>query len=134
MDAQRRQDLWAIVVENYQAAKLTAQRGWHNVSVACCYYGVFTAMWVALGDPPRRQWSHGGILQHFSPGQWRQSQTPLDRTITNTIRSLYNARLKAQYKAVRLTATDSAESLTTARQILQLVATALGLPQGGITP
>jgi uncharacterized protein (UPF0332 family) len=134
MDAQRQQDLWTIAIENFQAARQTAQQGLHNVSVACSYYAVFTAMWVALGDPPRRQWSHGGILQHFSPGRWRQPRTPLDRTITNAIRSLYNARLKAHYKAVRLTATDSVESLTTARQILQLVASALGLPQGGIAP
>lgn len=134
MDAQRHQDLWAIAIENFQAAEQTAQQGRHNVSVACSYYAVFTAMWVALDDPPRGQWSHGGILQHFAPGRWRQPQTPLDRTVTNAIRTLYNARLKAHYKAVRLTATDSAESLTMARQILQLVASVLGLPQGGITP
>ena len=53
MDTQRQQDLWAIAGENYQAAVLTAQQGWHNVSVACSYYAVFTAIWVALGDPPR---------------------------------------------------------------------------------
>ena len=134
MDAQRQQDLWANEIENFQAARQTARQGRHNVSVACSYYAVFTAMWVALGDPSRGQWSHGGILQHFAPGRWRQPQTPLDSTLTNAIRSLYNARLKAHYKAVRLTATDSAESLTMARQILQLVATVLGLPQGGITP
>jgi len=134
MDAQHQQDLWAITVENYQAAKLTAQQGHHNVSVACSYYAVFTAMWVALGDPPRGQWLHGGILQHFAPGRWRLPPAPVDRTLTNAIRSLYNARLKAHYKAVRLTTADSTESLTTARHILQLVAGALGLPQGGIVP
>jgi hypothetical protein len=91
-------------------------------------------MWVALGDPPRGQGSHGGFVQHFAPGRWRQPQTPLDRTVIKAIRSLYNARLKTHYKAVRLTATESAESLTMARQILQLVASVLGLPQGGITP
>jgi uncharacterized protein (UPF0332 family) len=134
MDTQQQQALWTIAIEHYEAAELCAQRGWYNVSVACSYYAVFTAMWVALGDPPRGQWSHGGILQHFAPGRWRQPQTPVERTLTNAIRSLYNARLKAHYKAVRLTATDSAESLMTAHQILQLVATALGLPQGGIAP
>ena len=53
MGTQRQQDLWAIALEHYQAAVLTAQQGWHNVSVACSYYAVFLAMWVALGDPPR---------------------------------------------------------------------------------
>src|SRR5262245_51662802 len=52
MDPQHQQDLWAIALENYQAAVLMAQHGWHNVSVACSYYAVFTAMWVVLGDPP----------------------------------------------------------------------------------
>lgn len=134
MDAQRQQDLWAIAIENYDAAKLTSQQGWHNVSAACSYYAVFTAMWVALGDPPRGQWSHGGVLQHFAPGRWRQPPIPLDRSLTNAIRSVYNTRLKAHYKAVRLTTADSPDGLMTARHILQLVATALGLAQGGITP
>jgi len=44
MDPQRQQDLWAIALENYQAAVLTAQQGWHNVSVACSYYVVCAAM------------------------------------------------------------------------------------------
>jgi hypothetical protein len=134
MDAQRQRDLWAVAIENFQTARQTSQQGRHNVSVACSCYAVFPAMWVALGDPRRGQWSHGGVLQHFAPGRWRLPQTPLDRTITNAIRSLYNARLKAHYKAVRLTVTDSTESPTTARRILELVATALGLPQGGIAP
>jgi uncharacterized protein (UPF0332 family) len=134
MDAQCQQDLWAIAIENFQAARHSAQQGHPNVSVACSYDAVFTAMWVALGDPSRGQWSHGGILQHFAPGRWRQPPRPVDRTVTNAIRSLYNARLKAHYKAVRLTVTDSTDSLVTARQILQIVATALGLPQGRIIP
>ena len=53
MDPQRRQTLWAIAIENYQAAVVTAQQGWHNVSVTRSYYAVFTAMVVALGDPPK---------------------------------------------------------------------------------
>lgn len=134
MDAQRRQDLWAIAVENYQAAKLTAQQGWHNVSVGCCYYGVYTAMWVALDDPPLVQWSHTGIVQHFAPGHWRQPSVAIDRAITRATRRLYSARLRADYKGLRLTTVDSAAGLTTARQILLLVASTLGLPQGGITP
>jgi hypothetical protein len=134
MNAQRRQDLWAIGIENYRAAKLSSQQGWHNVSVVCSYYAVFTAMWVALGDPPHRQWSHGGIFQHFAPGRWRQPPKPLDRALTNTIRSLYSARVKAHYRGVSLTMADSINCLGMARQVLQLVAITFGLPQGGITP
>jgi hypothetical protein len=134
MDTQRRQDLWTIAIENYRAARLTSQHGWHNVSVVCSYYAVFTGMWVALGDPPRRQWSHGGIFQHFAPGGWRQPARPLYRGLTNTFRSLYSARVKAHYRGVLLTMDDSTDSLITAQQILQLIATDLGLPQGGMTP
>lgn len=39
MDPQRQQTLWAIALENYQAAVLTAQ----HVRVACrAYYGLST--------------------------------------------------------------------------------------------
>jgi hypothetical protein len=55
MDAQRQQDLWAITVAKYQAAQLTAQYGCHNVSMGRSYYDVYTAMWIALDDPPRGQ-------------------------------------------------------------------------------
>ena len=41
MDPQRQQTLWAIALENYQAAVSTAQQGCHNVSVACRSYAVF---------------------------------------------------------------------------------------------
>ncbi len=44
MDPQRQQALWAIAIKNSQAAVLMAQHEWHNVSVACSYYAVFTAM------------------------------------------------------------------------------------------
>lgn len=103
MDAQRRQDLWRIAVENYQAAKFTAQHGWHNVSVGRGYYAVYTAMWIAVDEPPSGQWSHGGVLQHFAPGRWRQLPAPIDRTQTRAIRRLYNARLQADYSGDRLT-------------------------------
>lgn len=64
MDTQEQQTLWAIAVEHYEAGQLTAQHGWHNVSVACSYYAVYTVMWLVLDKPPRGQWTHAGILQH----------------------------------------------------------------------
>ncbi len=95
MAPQRQQTLWAIAVENYQAAVLTAQQGWHNVSVACSYSAVFTAMWVALGDPPGRRWEHGDIVERFAPGQWRTRPAPLERELTQAIRRLYTERVRA---------------------------------------
>jgi uncharacterized protein (UPF0332 family) len=134
MDAQRRLDLWAIALEYVQEAHLAAQLGRHNVSTACSYYAVYTAMWIALGDPPAGKWSHRGILQHFAPGRWRQPPAPIDRASTRAIQRLYRARLRAHYRGARLTDVDSTDGLATARHILRLVATTLGLPQGGIPP
>ena len=134
MDAQRQQNLWAIALENYQAARLTADHGWHNVSVGRSYYAVYTAMWIAVDEPPSGQWSHPGILQLFAPGRWRQPAAPIDRAQTRAIRRLYNARLQADYSGDRLTPQHSTTGLTTAREILLLVAHTLGLPVGGIAP
>lgn len=134
MDAQRQQDIWAITIKDYQAAKLTEQHGWHNVSVGRSYYAVYPAMWVALDEPPSGQWSHTGILRHFSPGRWRQQPAPIERALTRAIRRLYNARLRADYSGDLLTPRDSATGLTTAREILLLVAHAVGLTDGVITP
>src|SRR5687768_665191 len=86
MDAHQQQALWTITQEHYEAAELCAQRGWHTVSIACSYYAVYTAMWIALGDPPLGQWSHAGIVQHFTPGQWRHG-------IVNLSPCLYNCSL-----------------------------------------
>ena len=132
MDPQRQQTLWAIALENYQAAMLMAQQSWHNVSVPCSYYAVFTAMWVALGDPPGRRWEHSGIVERFAPGQWRTPPTPIERELTRGIRRLYADRLAANYRAVQLSSLESTASLTTARQVLRLVSGAYGLSQGGI--
>jgi uncharacterized protein (UPF0332 family) len=134
MDAHQQQALWTITQEHYEAAELCAQRGWHTVSVACSYYAVYTAMWVALDDPPGGQWSHAGIIQHFTPGQWRHPPAPLERTLSRAIRRLYNARLHAQYRGEHPTSQDSAEALSTARRVLQLVAHTFGLSYGRTTP
>jgi len=134
MDTQEQQTLWAIAVEHYEAGQLTTQHGWHNVSVACSYYAVYTVMWLVLDNPPRGQWTHAGILQHFAPGRWRSPATPLERTLTRAIRRLYNTRVRAQYMGERLTRLESAEGLSTARQVLQLVAMTLGFSFAGSTP
>jgi uncharacterized protein (UPF0332 family) len=131
MDSQRQQALWAIALENAQAAALTARQGWHNVSVACSYYAVFTAMWVALGDPPRARWEHRGIIKPFAQGHWRTPPHPVERDVIRAIRRLYEDRLDADYRALRLTPVASTAGVITARRILRLVAEALGLSLGG---
>jgi hypothetical protein len=132
MEAQRQQALWAIALEHYQAAGLLAQQDWHNVSVACSYYAVFTAMWVALGDPPKGYWEHGGIVDWFARGDWRVPAVPIARELIRAIRGVYTDRMQAQYRAVRLTAGDSAAGLQTARQVLRLLADTWKFSFGGI--
>jgi hypothetical protein len=134
MDPQRQQDLWAIAVEDYRAAVLTSQQGWNNVSVACSYYAVFTAMWVALGDPPKGYWEHRGISKPFALGDWHTPPRPVARDVVKAIRRLYEDRLDADYQAVRLTVLESTAGLTTAKQVLRLVAGARSLSLGGIIP
>jgi uncharacterized protein (UPF0332 family) len=133
MDPHRQQALWAIALENYQAAVLTAQQSWHNVSVTRSYYAVFLAMWVALDDPPRGYWEHRGINKPFALGQWQTPPRPVERAMVKAIRRLYEDRLDADYQAVRLTALESAGGLTTAKQVLRVVAVARGLSLGGIS-
>lgn len=133
MDHQRQQTLWTIALENYQAAVLTAQHGWHNVSVTRSYYAVFIAMWLALDDPPKGRWEHGGIVEQFVYGQWRTPPMPVARDLTRAIRRLYADRVDADYGSVRLTSLESTTSLTTARQVVRLVADAFGFSLGGIS-
>lgn len=134
MDVEQQQALWSIAREHYVAAELCAQRGWHTVSVACSYYAVYTAMWVALDNPPHGQWSHRGIIQNFAPGQWCHPPARLERTLTRAIRRLYNARVHAQYRGESRTSRDSADALNTADQVLELVARTFGLSHGGTAP
>lgn len=62
VNRQRRRELWAIAVKNLRAARLAVGRRWHNVSAGRSYYVAYTAMWLALGDPPRTRWQHEGIV------------------------------------------------------------------------
>ncbi len=131
MDPQRKQTLWMIALENYQAAILTAQQGWHNVSVNRSYYAVFQVMWVALDDPPEGYWEHRGMGKPFALGHWRMPPQPIERDTMKAIRRLYEDRLDADYQVVRLTALESTAGLTTVRQVLRLVASVHGLSPGG---
>lgn len=134
MDPQRQQTLWAIAIENYQAAVLTAQQGWHNVSVTRSYYTVFMAMWIALDDPLKGRWEHGGIVKSFAAGHWRTPLQHVAPEVIRAIRRLYEDRLDADYRAVRLTPLESTAGVMTASQLLRLVAPARHLSLGGILP
>ncbi len=132
MDSPRQQTLWALALENYQAAVFTAQQGWHNASVTRSYYAVFHAMWVALDDPPQGRWKHGGIIDRCVYGQWRTPPLPLAREQARALRQLYLDRVDADDGGIHLSADESTASLATAQQIFVLVAQTLGLPLEGM--
>ena len=132
MEPQRGQELWAIAVENIRAARLAAQRRWYNVSAGRSYYAAYTAMWLALGDPPRTRWQHEGIVRHFMLGQWQREPVPLSRDIRKALSTLYKYRLKADYHGRKVVAKEAREALATAVAVLTMVAAAFALPQRGL--
>ncbi len=129
MDAQRRQELWTIAHENLQAGRHAVQQQWYNVSASRSYYTPYTAMWIAVDDPPRARWQHAGIVKVFAQGQWQREQMPLARDLRKALETPYKHRLKADYHGRPVTVDEAHEALTTAEQVLTLVATALDLPR-----
>lgn len=133
MDAQRRRDLWAIALQHFRAARLTRERRWYNVSPGRSYYATYTAMWLAVGDPPRGRWQHEGLRQHFLLGHWQQGPAPLSRDVRKALATLYQYRLKADYHGRKVTAQEARGALATAEQVLRMVAVAFALPQRALT-
>ena len=134
MDAQRQQELWAIALENLQAARHAVQKKWYNVSASRSYYAVYTAMWLAVGDPSHPRWRHAGIAKHFTQGQWQRNQAPLPRDLRKAVETLYKHRLKADYHGRPVTQDEAQEGVATAEQVLTMVARELVLPQHGLLP
>ena len=134
MDAQRRQDLWTIARENLQAARHAVQQQWYNVSASRSYYATYTAMWMAVDDPPRTRWQHAGIVKVFAQGQWQSHKRPLPRDLRKDLETLYKHRLKADYHGRPVTLDEAQEAMTTAEQVLTLVATELNVPRNEFEP
>ena len=129
MDPQRRQELWTIARENLRAARHALQQQWYNVSASRSYYAAYTAMWMAVDDPPRTRWQHTGIAKVFAQGQWQSNQIPLPRDLRKALETLYKHRLKADYHGRPVTVDEAQEAMITAEQVLTLVATELDLPR-----
>jgi uncharacterized protein (UPF0332 family) len=118
-----------IARENLQAARHAVQQQWYNVSASRSYYAVYTAMWIAVDDPPRTHWQHVGIVKVFAQGHWQSNQMPLPRDMQKALETLYKYRLKADYHGRSVRADEAQEAMTTAERILTLVATELDLPR-----
>ncbi len=104
------------------------------VSASRSYYAAYTAMWMAVDDPPRTRWQHAGIVKVFAQGQWQRNQMPLPRDLRKALETLYKYRLKADYHGRLVTGDEAQEAMTTAEQVLTLVATELDLPRDELQP
>jgi uncharacterized protein (UPF0332 family) len=97
------------------------------VSAGRSYYAAYTAMWLALGDPPRTRWQHEGIVKHFVLGQWQSHPQPLSRDMRKALNTLYKYRLKADYHGRKVTGGEAREAFATAVMVLTMVADAFAL-------
>jgi uncharacterized protein (UPF0332 family) len=70
MDAAEQQRRWQTADDHRRAAYKLFDEGLFQASASCSYYACYQAMWVAVGDPPKGQWRHGGLMQHFCVGRW----------------------------------------------------------------
>src|SRR4051812_34738047 len=75
MDRDEELRRWRAAQESQRAAPQALLQGFLATSVSRSYYACFQAMWVALGDPPRGEWRHGGLIQHFCLGRWANPVT-----------------------------------------------------------
>lgn len=129
MDPQEMNRRWETAREHLRAASLCHDQGLYRASVTRSCYSAYQAMWVALGDPPMRQWRHKGVIDTFCYGQWA---TPVIiptslATLRQQLVKLYELRLVGDYRAVVVTAQESTNGINTAFEVLQLVAKQKGL-------
>jgi uncharacterized protein (UPF0332 family) len=136
MDQAEQSRRWETAQEHRQAAEHALAQQLYRASVSRSYYACFQAMWVALGDPPRGRWEHGGIVKSFCRGQWADpviiptSLAPLRKRLLN----LYELRLDADYRAMPVTPEEAQAGIDTTGEVFQLVEDRALLPKHGGTP
>ena len=114
---------WQMAQENQTAAKNAFTQNFFGTSVSRSYYACFQAMWVALGDPPRGVWKHGGLMQTFGRGQWADPvflPTSL-AALYKKLLALYDLRLDADYRALAIEAAKTQDGLNTVQEVFQLI-------------
>ena len=114
---------WHAAQESHRAAQHALLHGFLATSASRSYYACFQAMWVALGNPPRGEWKHGGLIQHFCLGRWTNPVT-LPSSLAGLCKKLlhlYHLRLDADYRALPIAGTKAREGLNTVAEVFQLV-------------
>jgi uncharacterized protein (UPF0332 family) len=123
MDKAEQSRRWETAQEHRQAAEQALAQQLYRASVSRSYYACYQAMWVALGDPPRSYWKHGGIAANFCRGRWADPviiPTSL-AVLYQRLLNLYELRLDADYRAVPVTSEKAQEAVETVHQVLHLV-------------
>ena len=121
---------WQTAQENQNAAQQALLQGFPGASVSRSYYACFQAMWTAVGDPPRSEWKHGGLMQTFCCGQWTDPvllPTSL-ASLYKKLLALYDLRLDADYRAMQVDPIKAQEGLNTITEVFQLIAHHKTLP------
>ncbi len=121
---------WQTAQENHNAAQQVLLQGFSSASVSRSYYACFQTMWVAVGDPPRGEWKHGGLMQTFCRGQWADPvllPTSL-ASLYKKLLALYDLRLDADYRALQVNSVKAQEGLNTITEVFQLIARHKTLP------
>jgi uncharacterized protein (UPF0332 family) len=115
---------WQAAKDNLAAARLCHDHGLYGPGITRSYYSCFQAMWVAVGDPPKGWWRHGGLINQFCHDQW--ATPPMAPSALKPIRTglvkLYDLRSSTDYQAEAITASESQSGIDLTIQILQTVA------------
>ena len=109
--------------ENQTAAQNAFDQNFFGASVSRSFYACFQAMWVALGEPPRGVWKHGGLMQTFCRGQWADPillPTSL-AALYKKLLVLYDLRLDADYRALPIESAKAQEGLDTVQEVFKLI-------------
>jgi len=125
MDQAEQSRRWETAQEHRQAAEHALTQQLYRASVSRSYYACFQAMWVALGDPPRGRWEHGGIVKSFCRGQWADPviiPMSLD-SLRKRLKNLYEFRLDADYRAMPVTPEGARAGVDAMGEVIQLVET-----------
>jgi uncharacterized protein (UPF0332 family) len=126
MDQNERDRRWQAAKAKLGSARLCQANGFYGESITCAYYASYQAMWVAVGDPPRGLWRHGGLINEFCRGRWfGQIALPALAQLRRKLDKLY--RIKADYQASNFTQSQSRESIEIAEEVLELVSNQTGL-------
>ena len=108
--------------EHLRSAEFLWRQGQYRDAVSRAYYASFSAMYALVGEPPRGRWEHPGLrgvlVQQLSV---RGVPAAECRRLRQSLRSLHDASIDADYTLVVIDETTVRAALAIAREILAIV-------------